>query len=142
MCYPNCGRLSFWLRYPIAWIKFNWFKWRKRIIIFVFLGLGAWYFAQLRIDNAEAKVDNDIISKSGIDFKAQQFSSETATRTEAKTASARKKINLALKINGYSFFERLARLRMANIQLLHTNKREIFTEGIDVDSKGKTTAIN
>ena len=94
------------------------------------------------IDNAEAKVDNDIISKSGIDFKAQQFSSETATRTDAKTASARKKINLALKINGYSFFERLARLRMANIQLLHTNKREIFTEGVDVDSKGVTTAIN
>lgn len=96
------------------------------------------------IDNAELKVDNDIIAKTGIDFKAQQLSpQETATRTEAKTESWKKKINLNLKINGYSFFERLARLRMANIQLLHsTGSKEIFVEGQDIDSNGVSTPLN
>lgn len=96
------------------------------------------------IDNAELKVDNDIISKTGIDFKAQQLSpQETATRTEAKTESGKKKINLNLKINGYSFFERLARLRTANIQLLHsTGKKEIFVKGMDIDKNGVSSPIN
>ena len=96
------------------------------------------------IDNAELKVDNDIIAKSGIDFKAQQLSpQETATRTAAKTESGKKKINLNLKINGYSFFGRLARLRMANIQLLHSiGSKEIFVEGQDVDSNWVTSPLN
>lgn len=30
MGYPKCGRLYFWVRFPIAWIKFHWvcFKYR------------------------------------------------------------------------------------------------------------------
>jgi len=61
-----------------------------------------------------------MIAKTGQNFKAQQLSTgETAEGTRAKTESAQKKINLNLKINGYNFFERLARLRMSNIQLLH-----------------------
>lgn len=96
------------------------------------------------IDNAELKVDNDIIAKTGIDFKAQQLSpQETATRTTAKTESGKKKINLNLKINGYSFFERLARLRMANIQLIHSVwSKTIFVEGQDIDANGVSTPLN
>ncbi len=96
------------------------------------------------IDNAELKVDNDIIAKSWIDFKAQQLSpQETAARTNAKTESGKKKINLNLKINGYSFFERLARLRMANIQLLHSSgSKEIFVEGKSIDSKWVASPVN
>lgn len=96
------------------------------------------------IDNAEMKVDNDIIAKTGIDFKAQQLSpGETATRTASKTESAKKKINLNLKINWYSFFERLGRLRMANMQLFHsTERKEIFVEGMDVDKDGTVHPIN
>ena len=96
------------------------------------------------IDNAELKVDNDIIAKTGIDFKAQQLSpQETATRTQAKTESGKKKINLNLKINGYSFFERLARLRTANIQLLHsTGNKEIFVEGMDIDKNWVASPVN
>lgn len=72
---------------------------------------------------AEAKVDDDIIIKSWIDFKSQiLWANETATKIQAKTQSARKRINLILKLNSYNFFERLWRLRMANIQALYSSE--------------------
>lgn len=75
------------------------------------------------ISEIEAKIDNDIISKTGVDFKNLLLSpSESATRTASKSNSARKRINKNLKDNGYNFFTRLARLRMSNIQFLHTHK--------------------
>lgn len=74
------------------------------------------------IQNAEAVVDNDIIIKSWIDFRSNVlWAGETATKTAAKQQSARKRVNLNLKLNGYSFFERLARLRMSNLQLIYSS---------------------
>jgi hypothetical protein len=76
------------------------------------------------IIQAEQSANEDIIIKSWIDFRSQILSqSETATKTAAKTQSARKRINLNLKLNWYSFFERLARLRMSNISLLYSQKQ-------------------
>ena len=96
------------------------------------------------IDNAENKVDNDIIAKTGINFKVQTLTGEqTAQEVKAKTESTQKKINLNLKINWFSFFERLARLRMANIQLLHsTGKKEIFVKWQDIDKNWVATPVN
>lgn len=71
---------------------------------------------------AEQQADNDIIIKSWIDFRSQVLTAgETATKTESKQQSSRKRINLNLKQNAYNFFERLARLRMSNIQLLYSS---------------------
>lgn len=70
---------------------------------------------------AELKADDDLIIKGWMDYKSQLlWPSETATKTAARTASAKKRINLNLKLNAYSFFERLARLRMSNLQLLYS----------------------
>ena len=96
------------------------------------------------IDAAEIKVDNDIISKTGIDYKAQLlWPNETATKTAAKSQSSKKRINLNLKINGYSFFERLARLRLSNMRLLHSHKTmEIPVEGWSIMENGDFEPIN
>ena len=73
------------------------------------------------ISNAETKVDNDIIAKSWIDYKSQFLSPwETATKTAGKEKSAKKRINKNIKDNAYWFYRRLAEIRMANIQFLHS----------------------
>ena len=86
------------------------------------------------LDNAEQKVDSDIISKTWIDYKSQILTPwETATKTAAKSQTLKKRINLNLKINWYSFFERLSRLRLSNIRLHHSNKEvEIPVEGWNI----------
>ena len=72
------------------------------------------------IADLEAKVDNDIIAKSGVDFKSLQLSpSESATKTAGKSLSSKKRINKNIKDNWFGFFRRLGELRMANIQQLH-----------------------
>lgn len=88
------------------------------------------------ISAAEAKVDEDIIVKSWIDFKSQiLWPWETATKTAAKTQSARKRINLNLKMNAYNFFERLARLRMANIQSYYwAETKKVPVKGMNISS--------
>ena len=96
------------------------------------------------IDNAEAKLDNDIIWKTGIDIKSQVFApGETAKRTDAKMEVSKKKINLNLKINAFDFFERIGRLRTSNIQLImSTWEKQIPIKGMDVDKRGVATATN
>lgn len=93
---------------------------------------------------AEQKADEDIIIKSWIDFRSQiLWPWETATKVQAKTQSARKRINLNLKMNAYNFFERLARLRMSNIQLLYSSwRKKIPTKGKSVASDGSVTKLN
>ncbi len=90
------------------------------------------------ISNMETKIDNDIIAKSGIDFKSQLLNpSETATRTANKTKSSQKRINKNIKDNSYNFYRRLAELRMSNIQFLHeASSIEIPVEGWDINSDG------
>lgn len=89
------------------------------------------------ISDAETKVDNDIIAKSGIDYKSQFLSPwETATKTAGKDKSAKKRINKNIKDNAFSFYRRLAEIRMANIQFLHSVwNKEIPIEGGSINSK-------
>lgn len=89
------------------------------------------------IAELEAKVDNDIISKSGVDFKSLQLApSESATKTASKSASSRKRINKNLKDNWYNFFRRLWELRLANIQQLHMMKsRRVPIEWGSINNK-------
>lgn len=91
----------------------------------------------------EEKVDNDIIIKTWIDFRSQiLWPNETATKTASKTQSWRKRINLNLKLNGYSFFERLARLRMSNIEMLYSTwDRKIPTKWVDVSDDWVETPL-
>lgn len=96
------------------------------------------------IIQAEEQVNNDIIIKSWIDFRSQVLTqSETATKTDSKQQSARKRINLNLKLNWYNFFERLARLRMSNIQLLYSSSnKKIPLKWWTIDEKWIFSAIN
>lgn len=72
------------------------------------------------ISELENKVDNDIIWKSWVDFKALHLTPwESATKTANKQSSTRKRINLNIRDNGFGFFRRLGMLRLKNIQQLH-----------------------
>lgn len=93
---------------------------------------------------AENQADNDIIIKSWIDFKSQLlWPWETATKTQAKESSSRKRINLNLKLNWYSFFWRLAKLRAANIQLEYSKEwKKIPVKWMSIDENGVAEVIN
>lgn len=90
------------------------------------------------ISELEAKIDNDIIAKSWVDFKALHLApSESATKTASKTNTTRKRTNLNLKDNGYGFFRRLGVLRLSNIQQLHMMQpRRIPMEGGSLRNDG------
>ncbi len=90
------------------------------------------------ISELEAKVDNDIIAKSWVDFKSLSLTpSESATKTASKSNSSKKRINLNIRDNGADFFRRLWELRLSNIQQLHTTKaRRIPIEGWSITNKG------
>lgn len=96
------------------------------------------------IIQAEEAANNDIIIKSWIDFRSQILSSwETATKTQSKQQSARKRINLNLKLNWYSFFERLARLRMSNISILYSQKEKVIPlKWWNIDKNWTFTPLN
>jgi len=96
------------------------------------------------ISNAQQKLDDTVVSKTWVNHRAQTLDpSETATKTAAKSQAARKRINLNLKINWYYFFERLARLRLANLKLFHSKwKKEIFIEGWDINKDWIFTPVN
>ena len=83
-----------------------------------------WFFAPNinlgSLDNLERKVDEDLIVETWVDYKSQIFwPSETAARTEGRIASSKRRINLNIKNNAYSFYERLARLRSANFEFVY-----------------------
>jgi len=94
------------------------------------------------ISEAETKVDNDIIVKSGINFKNQLLQpNETAARTTGKTKSAQKRINKNIKDNAYSFYRRMAEIRISNIQFLHSLwNKEIPIEWGSIDANGVFTS--
>lgn len=93
---------------------------------------------------AEQQADNDIIIKSGIDFKSQTLTAnETATKVQSKLESARKRINLNLKLNWYTFFARLARLRMANLQVEYwSEQKKIPVKWLNISSNGVATPVS
>ncbi len=88
------------------------------------------------ISELEAKIDNDIIAKSWVDFKSLLLApSESATRTANKSMSARKRINDCIKNNAYWFYRRLWELRLSNIQQLHTKPKRIPIEWGSINEK-------
>jgi len=96
------------------------------------------------VENAEAKLDNEIIAKTWVDIKAQQFAPwETARRQVNKTEVAKKRINLCLKLNWFDFFERIWRLRLANIQTLSERKEyKIPVKGREIDNRWVAEPLN
>lgn len=89
------------------------------------------------ISELEAKIDNDIIAKSWVDFKSLLLApSESATRTANKSLSARKRINDCIKNNAYGFYRRLWELRLSNIQQLHSKPRRVAIEWGSINEKG------
>ena len=89
------------------------------------------------LEYIESKVDEDIIIESGVDFRSQLLSSgETATKTEGKIRSALKRISLNIKWNAYTFYERLARLRMANMNFYSEKALSVPVKGMEIDNEG------
>ena len=84
---------------------------------------------------------DDIIAKSWIDYRSQQLNpNESATRTQSKSVTSKKRINKCLKNNAYWFYRRLAFLRMSNIQELHEMQSiRIPIEGGSIDNKWNFT---
>lgn len=80
----------------------------------------------------ESNADNDMIVDTGVDFKSQLIApSETATRTSGKIDASRKRINQNIKMNAFSFYSRLARLRLANMKTFYKSARVISTPSED-----------
>lgn len=100
------------------------------------------FFApQINLSSAqyiEAKCDEDIIVETGVDFRSQVLGpNETATKTAGRIDAAKRRINAHIRNNAYSFYERFARLRMANISTYYSEgEKSIPVKGMDVDSKG------
>lgn len=90
------------------------------------------------ISSIENKIQNDIIAKSWVDFKSLYLSAwETATKTDNKALSSKKRINKNIKDNAYDFYRVFAELRMANIQFLHSAwTQEIPIEGGSISADG------
>lgn len=91
----------------------------------------------------ERKAEEDLIVETGVDFKSQLFwPNETAARTEWRIASAKKRINHNIKLNAYWFYERLARLRSANINFYYSDKQQILpVKGYEVYPNGEMEYI-
>lgn len=91
----------------------------------------------------EEKANEDIIIETGIDFRNQLLSpNETATKTQGKNQAAMKRINLNIKYNAFHYWERLARLRMANMEFYADKARTIPVKNMEVDNEGNVTYMN
>ncbi len=91
----------------------------------------------------ESKADEDIIIESGIDFRSQLLNpNETATKTQGRINASLKRISLGVKYNAYTFYERLARLRMANMEFYKEKPIEIQTKNISIDEEGNVEYHN
>ena len=90
-----------------------------------------WFFAPninvSPLELLEKKIDEDIIIETWVDFRGQLFwPNETAERTKWRIESARKRINSNIRENAYTFYERLAALRIENIQTFYKWKSELI----------------
>ncbi len=73
----------------------------------------------------EKKIDEDIIVETWVDFRSQLLGpNETAARTKGRTESARKRINSNIRENAYTFYSRLAKLRISNIKMFYKGKED------------------
>lgn len=81
-----------------------------------------------------ASADNDLIDETGNDFRNLRLdSSETATLTDSKKESTRDIVNLTFKFNAFSFFTKLAKLRLANIRMWYKD------QDVNIPSYGEST---
>lgn len=91
----------------------------------------------------EAKADEYITVQTGQDWKGLLMGpSETASKTVAKVETQKRRVALTQRQAAWTFFERLARLRMADIALLHKEKRTISTKGETYDGNGVKKNLN
>lgn len=91
----------------------------------------------------EEKVDNDMIIETGVDFRSQILSpNETATKTAGRAQAAMKRISLNVKYNAYTYWERLAALRMANMEFYADTTQTIPVRNMEVDGEGNVTYLN
>ncbi len=95
------------------------------------------------LSQLEQKVEEDLIVETWVDFKAQLFGpNETAARTEGRIAASKKRINHNIKLNAFSFYERLARLRSANINVFYADKQQVLpVKGVEVYPDGEMEYI-
>lgn len=106
-----------------------------------------WFFAPninaSTLQYVESKADEDIIIESGIDFRSQLLSQgETATKTQGRIQASLKRISLGVKYNAYTFYERLARLRLANMEFYKEKETIIQTKNIDISPEGNVKYMN
>ena len=96
------------------------------------------------VEYIEAKSDDDLIVESGIDFRSQLLGgNETATKVEGRIQAAKKRISQTIKYNAYTFYERLARIRSANMETWYSGKTTtVPVKGMDVDSSGNVRNIS
>lgn len=91
----------------------------------------------------EAKADEDIIVETWIDFRSQLLNpNETATKTAGRINSWKNRINLMIKYNAYTFYERLARLRMSNMEFYWEKPQIMVTKWIEISEDGNTKPLN
>lgn len=89
------------------------------------------------------KAEDNIVTKTGNDYRQLLHSSkESASKTVAKVESEKKRVSLTLKEAAWSFFERFARLRMADIQLVHSVPTTITVRGVEVTDDGVANELN
>lgn len=85
----------------------------------------------------------DIIVESWVDYRGQIFwPNETAERTKWRIEAQRKRVNKNIRDNAYSFYERLARLRMENIKTQYKwESLTIPVQGSDIDEGGVASPL-
>ena len=87
------------------------------------------------LNQLQSSWQEDAIILSWVDYRSQLMTSwETATKTASKNASALKRINLILKRNSFKFYNRLAKLRLADLQWIHSLwEHKIPLKGLHVE---------
>ena len=72
----------------------------------------------------ENRASNDIIVLTGVDYRQQVLGSswETAKKTSSRNAAQQKRTNKILKKNSFNFYNRLAKLRLADMQFMNSIK--------------------
>lgn len=62
----------------------------------------------------------DVITLSWVDYRSQLIQTwESATKTQSKNQAQQKRTNLIIKKNSFKFYNRLAKLRLADLQLIN-----------------------
>lgn len=91
------------------------------------------------------KIREQIQVETGVDYTGMLFSpsSASATSVVAKTQSQERRIALCIMYNSYTFLEKLARIRMSNMEFMFKNKpTTIAVKGQDIDENGVASPVS